>query len=111
MKVADVDFSRRSPMPLPLKLFRLAALLLLLGAVVDIVGVDMLGAFWQDKATVQSELEGSCTQDDCFCCSSTVVPVNHIALAPTLVVTATDPVVTALVLFIPRDPLFQPPRT
>src|SRR4051812_41498492 len=90
--------------------FRLAALSLLLSAAMDLIAVDMLGLFWQDKATVQNELQGSCSQDDCFCCSPTAIPVNNLVLVPSLTVSATDPVMTTLAPFVPRDPLFHPPR-
>jgi hypothetical protein len=92
------------------KLFRLAALCLLLSAAVDLVAVDMLGAFWQDKATVQSELQGSCSQDDCFCCSPTAIPAIHVVLSPTLIVTATAPLVVIDAPVVPPHPLFHPPR-
>lgn len=92
------------------QLFRLAAVLLLLSAAVDLIAVDMFGSFWQDKATVQSELQGSCAQDDCFCCSPTTIPVTHVVFAPTLTVTATDPLLTVPAPFVPLDPLFRPPR-
>jgi hypothetical protein len=92
------------------KLFRLAALCLLLSAAVDLIAVDMLGPFWQDKATVQNELQGSCSQDDCFCCTPTAIPVTHVVLSPTLIVTATDPLMIADAPVVPLDPLFHPPR-
>ena len=92
------------------KLFRFAALALLMSAGVDLVAVDMLGPLWQDKAKVQNELQGSCSQDDCFCCSPTAIPVNHVALSPSLIVTATDPLMIEDAPIVPLDPLFHPPR-
>jgi hypothetical protein len=92
------------------KFFRLAALSLLLSAAVDLIAVDMLGSLWQDTATVQSELQGSCEQDDCFCCSPATVPVKHVVFAPTLNVTPTAPLMIAPAPFVPLDPLFRPPR-
>ena len=92
------------------KLFRLAALCLLLSAAVDLFAVDMLGPLWQDKATVQSQLQGNCSQDDCFCCSPTIIPVIHLALSPTLIVTATAPLIVVDAPAVPPDPLFHPPR-
>jgi hypothetical protein len=93
-----------------LKLFRFAALALLLSAAVDLIAVDMLGAFWQDQQTVQSELQGSCSQDDCFCCSAPTIPCTRVVLEPHYTVTPTDEVAT---LFTPSrspDPLLRPPR-
>jgi hypothetical protein len=92
------------------KLFRFAALALLLSAAVDLIAVDMLGAFWQDKQTVQSELQGSCSQDDCFCCSTPVIPWTRIVLEPHYTVIPTDETAK---LFVPSrslDPLLLPPR-
>lgn len=97
-------------MPVSSKLFRLAALCLLLSAAVDLIAVDMLGAFWQDKATVQNELQGSCSQDDCFCCSATAIPAIHVVLSPTLIVTATAPLIVVDAPVVQLDPLFHPPR-
>jgi hypothetical protein len=92
------------------KLFRLAALCLLLSAAVDLFAVDMLGPLWQDRATVQSQLQGSCSQDDCFCCSPTIIPVIHLVLSPTLIVTATAPLIVVGAPVVSLDPLFHPPR-
>jgi hypothetical protein len=92
------------------KLFRLAAVSLLLSAAVDFIAVDMLGPLWQDGATVQNELQGSCSQDDCFCCAPTAIPVTHVVLSLTLLVTATAPLMVANAPVVPLDPLFHPPR-
>ncbi len=92
------------------KLLSLAALCLLLSAALDLIAVDMLGAFWQDKATVQNELQGSCSQDDCFCCSPTAIPAIHVVLSPTLIMTATVPLIVVDAPAVPLDPLFHPPR-
>ena len=92
------------------RLFRLAALSLLLSAAMDLIAVDMFGSFWQDKATVQNELQGSCSQDDCFCCSPAAIPVYRVVLSPILTVTATDPLMIAEAPAVPLDPLFHPPR-
>jgi hypothetical protein len=92
------------------KLFRLGALCLLLSAALDLIAVDMLGAFWQDKATVQNELQGGCSQDDCFCCSPTTIPAIHVAPSPTLIMTATVPLIVVDAPVVPLDPLFHPPR-
>jgi hypothetical protein len=92
------------------KFFRLAAVLLLLSAVLDIVAVDTFGSFWQDKVAVQAELQGACAQDDCFCCSATAIPYAPLALTPTLTLVSANEVVTAIDQFVPSDPLFRPPR-
>ena len=92
------------------RFFRIAAILLLLSAAVDLVAVDMLGSFWQEKATVQGELQGSCAEDNCFCCSPTAIPVTHIALAPNPAVTPAGVLTTPRAPFVPLDPLFRPPR-
>jgi hypothetical protein len=92
------------------KVFRLAALALLLSAVVDLIAVDTLGAFWQDKQTVQNELNGSCAQDDCFCCSGTAVPCTPVVLAPSLAITPSDEPLVALAPSLAPAPLFHPPR-
>src|SRR5436309_13594007 len=95
MESGPADGRHRVAMTFCSRLFRLAALSLLLSAAVDLIAVDMLGSFWQDTATVQNEAQGSCSQDHCFCCSPTTVPVNHVVLAPSLTVTATDPLMFA----------------
>ena len=92
------------------RVFRLAALSLLLSAAVDLIAVDMLGAFWQDKATVQNELQGSCSRDDCFCCSPTTIPVAPVVLMPSQVMTSAEPLKIAAAPVAPFDPLFHPPR-
>jgi hypothetical protein len=92
------------------RFFRFAAVLLLLSAAVDLIAVDMLGPLWQDKAMVQSELQGSCAQDDCFCCSPTAIHVTHFTLKPSLNVTPTGAFIIAPTPFVPSDPLFRPPR-
>jgi hypothetical protein len=92
------------------RFFRLAATLLLLSAAVDLIAVDMLGSLWQGKVTVQSELQGSCAQDDCFCCAPTIIPATPLMLAPTIAVTPADVLMTASPPFVSIDPLFRPPR-
>lgn len=92
-------------------LFRLAALSLLLSAAVDLVAVDLLGALWQDRATVQSELQGSCAQDDCFCCSGTVTPVlPPVVLALHVMITFTEQTVNVFAPSPSLPPHFRPPR-
>jgi hypothetical protein len=92
-------------------LFRLAALSLLLSAATDLIAVDMFGVFWQEKATVQSELQGSCSEDGCFCCSPSTVPATPAALAPSPFVTSAEPLKIAAAPVVAVDPLFHPPRT
>jgi hypothetical protein len=92
------------------KLFRFAALALLLSAAVDLIAVDMLGVLWQDKQTVQSELQGSCSQDDCFCCSASTIPCTRVVMEPHYTVIPTDETAK---LFVPSrspDPPLLPPR-
>jgi hypothetical protein len=91
-------------------LCRLAALSLLLSGAVDIVAIDLFGAFWQDKATVQDELNGSCAQDDCYCCSASAVPVQVVVLEPHFTIIFTDEVESVYPLRISPTRLFHPPR-
>jgi hypothetical protein len=93
------------------KLFRLAALSLLLSAAVDLLAVDMLGAFWQDKAAAQSELQGSCEQDGCFCCSGIAVPVQPVVLQPHLLIATANEIAFVFAPSIAAYPLLHPPRT
>jgi hypothetical protein len=94
------------------KVFRLAALLLLLSAAFDTIAVDMLGPMWQKQTSAQNDpcQRSGTTQDDCFCCSTSVVPIQAVVWAPTFTIVPTDEQLVTFAVSRAPDPLYHPPR-
>ena len=89
-------------------IFRLTAILLLLSAAVDVVGVDVLGRLWHGNNAAQTT---SCSDtDECYCCCGHFVIPARIQLRPMQSVFSTQPLDEPKTFAVQLAPPFRPPR-
>jgi hypothetical protein len=98
---------KQDMLPWP-KIFRVAALLLLFSAAVDIIGVDIFGAVLETQAASNSCPDNG--GDECFCCCSHLLVGAQVQFNPIMAVTPAPEPLVEIPLSLPLTPPSHPPR-
>jgi hypothetical protein len=92
---------------------RLVAIVLIMGTLVDLVGIDLYGAIASTSGQ-SSGPSSSCNdtdvQTDCFCCCVHVMVPSTVVLSVSLVQSRAIAPDAAIIRFVIPESLFHPPR-